>query len=57
MPIVIFELRLHAAHEIVDGQGEPVGLVHRDVSPLNILVGYDGAVKVIDFGRTRGRRR
>jgi eukaryotic-like serine/threonine-protein kinase len=41
---------LHAAHELCDESGKPVGLVHRDVSPQNLLVGYDGVVKVIDFG-------
>jgi serine/threonine-protein kinase len=43
-------LGLHAAHELRDESGKLVGLVHRDVSPQNILVGYDGAVRVIDFG-------
>lgn len=41
---------LHHAHELRDPDGEPRGLVHRDLSPHNILVSYDGAVKVTDFG-------
>ncbi|RYE89305.1 MAG: serine/threonine protein kinase, partial [Myxococcales bacterium] len=41
---------LHAAHELLDDSGELLGLVHRDVSPQNILVSYDGAVKIVDFG-------
>ncbi|HEY8073547.1 MAG TPA: serine/threonine-protein kinase [Labilithrix sp.] len=41
---------LHAAHDLQDANGNPLNLVHRDVSPQNILVGYDGTVKVADFG-------
>ncbi len=41
---------LHAAHELRDPNGQLVGLVHRDVSPQNLLVTYDGVAKVVDFG-------
>lgn len=41
---------LNAAHELADDNGSLVGLVHRDVSPQNILVSYDGTVKIVDFG-------
>jgi serine/threonine-protein kinase len=41
---------LHAAHTLCDSKGRRLGIVHRDVSPQNILVGYNGHVKVVDFG-------
>ena len=41
---------LHAAHEARDEQGRPLEVVHRDVSPQNILLGVDGTARVLDFG-------
>src|ERR1035441_9381963 len=41
---------LHAAHEATSDRGEPLGIVHRDVSPQNIVVGIDGTALVLDFG-------
>jgi serine/threonine-protein kinase len=47
---------LHAAHELTDAHGRSEGVVHRDVSPDNMLLTYDGDVKVIDFGIAKGAR-
>ena len=41
---------LHAAHELKDANGDLLHVVHRDVSPRNLFVTYDGAVQVVDFG-------
>lgn len=46
---------LHAAHELVDEHGEPLHVVHRDVSPQNVFVTYDGGVRIVDFGVARAR--
>jgi len=44
---------LHAAHEATDEAGRPLEIVHRDVSPHNILVGADGIARIADFGIAR----
>src|SRR5215831_12636665 len=41
------------AHNLVDSDGQPLNVVHRDVSPQNVLVSFEGAVKMIDFGIAR----
>lgn len=48
---------LQAAHELCDRDGNPVGLVHRDVSPQNILVGLDGIGRLTDFGIAKASSR
>ena len=47
---------LHQAHELTDEHGAPLGLVHRDVSPGNVLIGLDGAIKLADFGIAKETR-
>jgi len=48
---------LHAAHELRDAQGKPLDVVHRDVSPHNLFVTYEGSVSVVDFGIARASDR
>ncbi len=48
---------LHAAHEATTVGGEPLGIVHRDVSPQNVMVGVDGLARVLDFGIAKATER
>lgn len=48
---------LHAAHEATTEQGKPLHIVHRDVSPQNIMVGVDGVARVLDFGVAKAAHR
>jgi eukaryotic-like serine/threonine-protein kinase len=50
-------LGLHAAHEVTDADGQPLSVVHLDVSPQNILVGEDGITRVVDFGIAQAAHR
>lgn len=44
---------LHVAHELADPESGPLGVVHQDVSPQNVLIAYDGTIKLVDFGVAR----
>ena len=48
---------LHAAHEAKNEDGVPLGIVHRDVSPQNVIVGTDGVARVLDFGIAKAAER
>jgi serine/threonine protein kinase len=55
--VVALAAGLHYAHERQGHDGRPLGLVHRDVSPSNVIVSYDGVVKLVDFGVAKAAAR
>src|SRR5205823_13871927 len=62
-PPLIFNLAaqacagLHYAHERRQGDGRPLNMVHRDISPQNLVISFEGVVKVVDFGIARAELR
>ncbi|MBK8999036.1 MAG: protein kinase [Myxococcales bacterium] len=48
---------LHAAHELTDADGVPLSVVHRDVTPHNVLIGIDGVSRITDFGVAKAASR
>ncbi len=54
--VLLAEALAHV-HERTDSSGRPLEIVHRDLSPQNVMVGYGGDVKVIDFGTAKGENR